>query len=164
MKVNLSTQIKIIIYTAGGILALLIVGFFAVWPAVSEIKLINEQILAERKNLEKKYQQGQSLRQATEEYLAIKDDWAEILKGLVMKNEELEFITQLEALADTRQVKQEIKIGTGVEYNKDFAYRINSGRHLSKFAGFFERIRKLILLCQFFPAQLAGTGNLSSGC
>lgn len=120
MKLNLSTRIKIIIYTAGGVLVLLIVGFFAVWPAISEIRLINEQILTERKALEKKYKQGQSLRQATEEYLKIKDDFSEILKAFVIKNEELEFITKIESLADKHQIEQGIKISPEIEYNKDF--------------------------------------------
>ena len=117
----LSTKIKIILYTAGLLVVLISVGFFAVWPAVQEIKLINSQILAERKELEKKYQQGQNLRKTTEEYLAIKDEFEEtIMKAFVVKNEELEFITQLEALAASNGLEQNIKFSTALEYDKNF--------------------------------------------
>lgn len=115
-----STKIKIIIYTFSLLLILSAISFFAVLPAIQEILIINEQILSERKTLEKKYQQGQSLRKATADYLSIKDEFNTILKAFVVKNEELEFVTQLEALATANQIEQTIKFGAEEEYNQDF--------------------------------------------
>ena len=103
-KIIFSTSLTLVL--TGALLA------FVTLPSIREIKSLNEQIYAQRSELEKLYQKGQLLKQTLKEYEEIKPTTAALERIYIKRGEELSFITTLEAIANTNQLNQEIKLGT----------------------------------------------------
>jgi hypothetical protein len=92
---------------------LLLVSLIAliIIPAFREIKLINEQVLEERLKLETLYTKGQVQKTVQKNYASIEDDIGFLSAILLKENQELEYITALEALAEAIGIEIKMDIG-----------------------------------------------------
>ncbi len=93
--------------------ALLLVALvvLVIVPSFSEIRLINEQVIEERRRLEELYTRGQVQKTVQENYNAVKDD-AAFLNGILLKeNQELQYLEAVEALADGAGIRLDVAVG-----------------------------------------------------
>ena len=95
--------------------ALLLILFFIIFPSLKEINKINNEVFQERSRLETLYAKGQLQKKVLSKYNEIKDD-ALFLDEIVLKeNQELQYITTLENLAETTEVNLDITIAPAKE-------------------------------------------------
>lgn len=114
MNLKINTQIiiqkyKIIIIVLACLITLGIVVFI-ILPVGKDIKRINEDIYHQRVTLEKLYLRSQSIKQAKEDYEKIKDEIKTLDNVFYSPGQELEFITDLEKIANQQSIKQIINI------------------------------------------------------
>jgi len=107
---KLTLKNKIIASLIGLALVILSLLYFIVIPTTREIKIMGNDIEAQRVDLEKKYIKGQSLKQLTENLKKIEPKLELLDKVFVIKNHELEFITTLENQANKNQISQKINL------------------------------------------------------
>lgn len=81
--------------------------FFIILPSLDEIKKINDDIQKERENLEMKFQQGQLLKKVMSDYKSVESRKNELEVIFVEKGRELEFITELENIAQKYNLEPE---------------------------------------------------------
>lgn len=115
----LSPRKKILVSIVVTAIATLGIAAFIIWPSLKEIRLLNEQIYAQRVELEKVYLKGKNLKQTLQEYREIKPTIDTLNAIYLKRGDELAFITNLEALANTHQVNQDLKLGSPSEKNRD---------------------------------------------
>lgn len=91
------------------------VTFLIILPSAREIRLIRKQVLEERMRLEKLYMRGQLQKRVRENYYSIKEsaDWLDNI--LLKENQELQYITALESIADKNGIKLKINVGESVK-------------------------------------------------
>ena len=89
-------------------LVLLALIIFIIYPAIQEIININQEIKQERSALERKIALGLNIKKITRDFEEIKKSIDQLDKIFIVKNHELEFITELENLATARAVTLEI--------------------------------------------------------
>ncbi|MFH1233465.1 MAG: type 4a pilus biogenesis protein PilO [Patescibacteria group bacterium] len=108
-KINLRKKIIINLFTPFAIILALI--FFIILPTIKEINRINNEIEAQKINLEKKFIKGQNLKQLSKNLKEIEFELTRLDDIFINKNNELEFITTLEKIAATNKVTQKINLG-----------------------------------------------------
>lgn len=85
--------------------------FFAIiYPSIKEMRIISQEIYDTRKELEIKYQKGQSIRKTTRDLKEIEPALSELSFFYIAEGDELRFITTLEQLAQQYSVEQNIQI------------------------------------------------------
>ncbi len=105
------------------LLIFLFLFLFFVYPNFKKIKSLSQEIRNYYIQLEKLYQEGQLLQNVVKDLKLIEPRIDELSKSLISKNEELDFITTLEKLADDNQINQELRIGSYQE-TQDKTYKI----------------------------------------
>lgn len=99
------------------IFALLLLGviFLIILPSAREISSIRKQVLEERVRLEKLYVRGQLQKKVRENYNSIIEsaDWLDNI--LLKENQELQYITALESIAEKNGIKLKINVGESVK-------------------------------------------------
>lgn len=108
---NLTFKNRFQISAAVFIILLVGILILIVWPALREIRLINQQVYDERVRLEKLYVRGQLQKKVRENFVKIKDQTQWLDNALLKENQELQYITALENAAAARAVELKINIG-----------------------------------------------------
>lgn len=103
---------KIIILILLLIVGISLISLFVIRPTVKDIKEISLAINQEKENLEIKYQKGQLIKKATENFEKAKPLRNKLLSVFIPKNKELEFITTLEKISQEYGVNQKIDLKT----------------------------------------------------
>ncbi len=104
----MSIKRKIILYLAGVVIFTGLIFYFIILPTIKDIQKINSDVLAERIDLEKKYQRGQLLKKTIQNFETIKPEEEKLDKIYVIEGEELKFITALENIANKYNIAQDI--------------------------------------------------------
>ena len=92
-------------------LLLAAVTVLIILPSFREIRLIRQQVLDERVRLEKLYLKGQLQRKVRENYERIQPRTAWLDNILLKENQELQYITALENLAERVGLRLKITVG-----------------------------------------------------
>ncbi len=92
-----------------------LVIYLVILPTIKDIRGINEDVYAERVDLEKKYLRGQLLRKTVEDFEKIRPEKDKLSSVFIPEKEELKFITDLEKIAANNNLLQII----GLEQSKD---------------------------------------------
>lgn len=113
----MSIKKKIIAYTL--MIAIMIGGviYGIILPTLKDIQKINDGVLAERIDLEKKYLRGQLLKTTIKNFEKIKPQEDKLDQIYIGQNEELKFITALEDIASRYGVKQDIQLAGETKSN-----------------------------------------------
>lgn len=107
---------RFLVSASSFLLLLIAVIILIVIPSISEIRLIKNQVNEERERLEKLYTKGQIRRYVQKNFENIKND-AEFLDNVILKeNQELEYITSIESLAEKNNIS--ITMTTGEPQKK----------------------------------------------
>lgn len=106
----MSIKQKIIAYTL--MVAIIIGGviYGIILPTLKDIQKINDDVLAERIDLEKKYLRGQLLKTTIKNFEKIKPQEDKLDQIYIGQNEELRFITALEDIASRYGLEQDIQL------------------------------------------------------
>lgn len=106
----MSIKQKIVAYIL--MVAIIIGGviYGIILPTLQDIQKINDGVLAERIDLEKKYLRGQLLKTTIENFKKIKPQEDKLDQIYIGQNEELRFITALEDIANRNGLEQDIKL------------------------------------------------------
>lgn len=109
-KLNLELKHKTGISAGFFIFILAMIIFLVIFPSIKEIKRIKDDIYAQKVDLEIKYKRGQDLRKVTEKLNLIKDRLFLLDNVFVKKENNLQFITKLEEIAEKNNISQKINI------------------------------------------------------
>jgi len=107
---KLSLKNKIIISLGLFILILASIIYFIIIPTMDDIQTIENEIEQQRIDLEKRYIKGQSLRQLTDNLEIIEPQLTTLDQIFIAQDQELEFITTLEQLAEDNNISQKINL------------------------------------------------------
>ena len=118
--------------------------YFIVAPTIVDIKTVGGEIEEQRIDLEKKYNNGISLRQLTENLKIIEPKLSLLDKIFINKNRELEFITTIENEANEARVSQKINL-ISPETTEKKEFQKNNLQLLTK-GGFNEQLKYLMNL------------------
>lgn len=102
---------RFLISTITFVLLLVAIIVLITLPALREIRLINQQVYEERVRLERLYVRGQLQKRVRENYAKIENDVGFLDTMLLKENQELQYITSLESLANAAGVELDITIG-----------------------------------------------------
>lgn len=105
------TKNRFLVSTVAFGLLLAAVITLIVFPALREIRLISQQVYEERIRLEKLYVRGQLQKIVREKYATIEHSIGFLNTILLKENQELEYITALERVAESTGVELGIAIG-----------------------------------------------------
>jgi len=141
-KINLKN--KIIAMPIGFVLIIFGLIYFIVAPTIVDIKTVGGEIEEQRIDLEKKYNNGISLRQLTENLKIIEPKLSLLDKIFINKNRELEFITTIENEANEARVSQKINL-ISPETTEKKEFQKNNLQLLTK-GGFNEQLKYLMNL------------------
>lgn len=94
--------------------------YFIILPTIADINEIRKAVLIERTDLEKKYQRGQLLNKALEDFDTRKDEKEKLLSVFITEGQELEFITSLEQIAENNNIVQGLSLANGKQDNNQF--------------------------------------------
>ena len=141
-KINLKN--KIIAMPIGFVLIIFGLIYFIVVPTIVDIKTVGGEIEEQRIDLEKKYNNGISLRQLTENLKIIEPKLSLLDKIFINKNRELEFITTIENEANEARVSQKINL-ISPETTEKQEFQKNNLQLLTK-GGFNEQLKYLMNL------------------
>lgn len=109
IKQKIISYIVLVVIAIGGLIYLIIL------PTAKDIKKINDDVLAERIDLEKKYLRGQLLRTTIENFEKIKPQEDKLNEIYIGQNEELKFITALENIANKYNLDQKIQLAENTD-------------------------------------------------
>ena len=143
----MSIKKKIAIYITGvAVLAGAIVAAI-ILPTIKDIKAINNQVLTEKIDLEKKYLRGQLLKKTIENFERIKPQEEKLEKIYIEPGQELGFVTTLENIASRHQLAQDIsltdaKSGATATY-EPLALRITTNGPLLASLGYLRDLERL---------------------
>jgi hypothetical protein len=96
---------KILAINLALLVALALVTTLMVVPSIKGIINLKKQTNTQRATLENLYEQGQDLKRSRQDYLLIKNELHRTQEIFIIKNDELNFITTLESLADEHQLE-----------------------------------------------------------
>lgn len=121
MKLEIKTQLMRW-YPVILVVALVLLIVLVIYPVVSSILSLNDQIQEERVDLEKKYIRGQLLKQTQDDLLGIEKE-IDRVHGITLKSgNELDLIQTLERIAQLHNMKQEISMdGLPEHFDKTIA-------------------------------------------
>lgn len=88
-----------------------VLGIFVI-PYYSHIKKIYQSLAAEALSLESRYNKGQGVTQAHEDYQNYKDKLPDFQTLFIKEGEELSLVTKLEGIADNYHLNQDLSLGT----------------------------------------------------
>lgn len=111
MKLPSSLKNHFLLTTLIFIILMLIIIFFVIRPSWREIVSIDAKVIEQRIQLETLYTRGQLQKKVTEKYNEIKNEAAFLDEILLKENQELQYITSLESIADSLGLNLQITIG-----------------------------------------------------
>lgn len=88
-----------------------VLGIFVI-PYYSHIKKIYQSLAIEALDLESRYNKGQGVTQAHEDYQNYKDELPDFQTLFIKEGEELSLVTKLEEIADKYRLSQDLSLGT----------------------------------------------------
>jgi Tfp pilus assembly protein PilO len=160
---NLDYKQKNLIYIGASIAIIAAVFFLVIRPTIAYINETNEQIYAERERLEKQYQRIMYLKnnyrklQEIEEQLDVLDDL------FLIQNQELEFITTLEDIANKTGVDQDIKLQE-VNLNDPkqnlLPFTITASGTMYDIISYLLKIEQLSYYINFKPPSITAISNV----
>jgi len=115
---------KKLIITSGSAIFTLVILFFLILPATKNIRSINDDIYKQREAVEKLYVKAHSIRKSKQDYDSIKDEVKILDNAFYYKGQELEFITDLELLAQKNNISLVINIRNDKEEKLGDYYEI----------------------------------------
>ncbi|SRR6056297_1057600 len=118
--IKLSERNKIIVLFCFLVLIISLLIFFVILPSAREIKEVKAEIKNQREEMEKKYLSGINARILSQKAPKVKEKMAEVEKIFIKSEEQLEFVTSLEKIAEDNQVEQTPNIEYGSSKNNDF--------------------------------------------
>jgi Tfp pilus assembly protein PilO len=111
MSLRLNYQGKIFLSLLFFLIMFFGLTFFFIAPTLDNVKMIKKRISDQRQEAEKNYDQGRNLKKLTENIKTIEPRLEEIEQIFVPKNEEVSFITSLEAAAARNNVSENVNSG-----------------------------------------------------
>jgi len=111
MTLRLNYQGKIFLSTLFFLIMFFGLIFFLIAPTWDNVKMIKNKISDQRQEAEKNYDQGRNLKKLTENIKVIEPRLEEIEQIFVPKNEEVSFITSLEAAATRNNISENVNSG-----------------------------------------------------
>ena len=115
---------KLGIYTLLFITATVIIIYFIILPTIKDIKKISDDVYTERVDLEKKYLRGQLLRKTIEDFEKIKPEKDKLTSVFIIEGEELNFITDLEKIASSYDLEQNLDLQPNKNEINGFYYSL----------------------------------------
>ena len=109
MTLFLKNRFMVSTIAFGLLLAALVI--LVVVPSFKKIRLINEQVLEERIRLKKLYTKGQVQKTVQQNFASIKNEVQFLDEMLLKENQELDFITQIEHVAENSGIEIDMSIG-----------------------------------------------------
>jgi len=109
MKFWLENRFLVSTISFGLLLIALIV--LIIIPSLTEIRIINKQVLEERVRLEKLYTKGQLQKNVKIDYEKVKDDLPFLDEVILKESQELQYITAIEHISTEENLEMEISIG-----------------------------------------------------
>lgn len=104
----MKTYQKILSLTIIALAGLGAIFVFIVLPCVKKMQAITQQVYFVRKDLEARYERGQSIRKTADDLKKIEPVVSQLSLTYIKKEEELKFITLLEVLAQQNNLEQTI--------------------------------------------------------
>lgn len=151
---------KIIITTSLTALTILALTAFITWPSIREIRRLNNEIDAQRLELEELYYKGQSLKETLEAYNKVKPTIGSLDRVYVERGQELSVITTLEQVADTTNVKQTIKTNETDKSTKTMPLQLELMGDLAHIIRYLGGIEALDLYVNIDTIRLGSTGRV----
>lgn len=117
------------------VISILLIGviiYFFIIPAAENIKILKGEAEAKRLELEKNYLKGKSLKAITEDLRKVEPQLEKLKKIFVKKDQELEFINEMEKTAQDSGLEQKINLSSeeenlGIGYKKIPIQLLTSG-------------------------------------
>lgn len=117
---------EMIITTLISVVIVAAVSYFIIFPQIKNIIKIKNKIEKQRIELAKRYVQGQNLKKLSSDMEMVEDSLEKLEKVYIKQEEALEFITDLENIAEKNNISQKIDL-----------LSLEESRKLHK--GYFER-------------------------
>jgi Tfp pilus assembly protein PilO len=124
------------------IVAGMIFGF--IFPAMGKLAVVKSEISAQKIALEKTYIRGQNLRKISEDLKTVEPNLENLKKMFIKEEDDLDFITSLEKIAENSGVKQSISINYPADSSKTSIQKIPL--QLTASGNFLAQIKYLIAL------------------
>lgn len=120
-KINSKHKMAIVI----GLLLVFVINIFLflLLPTISDVKEIKKEIQAQRREVERQYEQRKEFGDISDKLKEIKSQLGLLNKPFVLNAKKLEFITELERLAQENNIDQEIELKMDKAQKRGF-YRI----------------------------------------
>lgn len=116
----MTSEKKIIIIIALLSFSIIVLALIVIKPIFSEVNFLSEKIKSEQEKLESLYQEGKTLAQAKKEIQEIIDK-KQMLEGIFLKEgQELEFITDLERIAQQFNISQDVRLGSKESFKDQY--------------------------------------------
>jgi Tfp pilus assembly protein PilO len=163
---NLNLKQKILaslLFFIGFVVAIV---FFAIIPAVKDIKKIKYDIQAERMDLEEKYLKGQSLRNLSEKLKKVEEKTDQLNNVFIDKKENFQFITNLENLAERNKVSQKInlsKFANETDVYETVPVKISAQGAVGNILSYIRDLENLDYYMNIFNLELTALGNSTAG-
>jgi len=116
--VKLDLKKKIGLSIGGFVLLIFFIIYFVIFPSISDIRNMKNEIEAQRIDLEIKYQKGQSLRKMAEKLKKAEEKISLLDQIFVNENDSLNFVTAIENVAGRNGVNQKIDLLASAADNK----------------------------------------------
>lgn len=104
----MKTYQKILSLTIIALAGIAAICVFIVLPCIKKMKEITQQVYFVRKDLEARYERGQSIRKTADDLRIIEPAISRLSLAYIKRDEELKFITLLEVLAKQNNLEQTI--------------------------------------------------------
>ncbi|MBI4652958.1 hypothetical protein HY750_01770 [Candidatus Kuenenbacteria bacterium] len=106
----MSTINKIIITSAIFLISILLILFYIILPTINEIKKLNKYIYQEQKDLEIKFQIGETIKKIRQNFLKIKPYFPQLNNIYLTEDKKIEFFTLLEKTAQKCNLKLDLNL------------------------------------------------------
>lgn len=143
-----------------------VIVFFAIIPAVKDIKKIKYDIQAERMDLEEKYLKGQSLRNLSEKLKKVEEKTDLLNNVFIDKKENFQFITNLENLAERNKVSQKInlsKFNNETDAYETVPVKISAQGAVSNILSYIRDLENLDYYLNIYNLELTASGDSAAG-
>ena len=160
---------KKIIFTS--LICAVIIGaviYFIIIPSIEDIKNIQNAVYLERLDLEERYQKGQSLRKSQEDFRNNKEKVRLLTSVFIQKGNELEFLNQLEKIAEDNKLVLEKKLsdpGEATYINhgfKSLPLELNIGGDFSDMVNFLRQLETIDIYIDLGQLSLSKIGKLKN--
>jgi Tfp pilus assembly protein PilO len=152
------------------LVCLLLIGgifYFFILPQVQKIKETKNEIESRRFDLERKYIQGQNLKELSENIKTVQEKIPELEKIYIKKEDSLEFITTMENIAEKNGINQKLELNpadeTKIEKGQyiESTLRISLSGHYLNVLSYLKDIETLRYCINIENLEINSSGNRS---